>query len=109
MITALLVGDEAVIARLTAMGPDLRRGLARAVARFAREPRRRMRGKAPPRGALKAARASALPRKGAQRFRPAGMPEVAPPARAFLRSALREMTPRIEAGLKEAVAEALRK
>jgi HK97 gp10 family phage protein len=159
VITAVVVGDEAVIARLNAMGPDLRRGLARAVTRLGFELQRKVQaekltgqvlrvrtgslrssihtqvsaagdqvaasvgtniryariheygGTIPAHTVTpKSARALAFFWKGEQRFfRRVEIPAVTMPERSFLRSALREMTPRIEAGLKEAVAEALRK
>jgi HK97 gp10 family phage protein len=159
VITAVVVGDEAVIARLAAMGPELRRGLARAVTRLALELQRKVQaekltgqvlkvrtgslrssintrveegggevtasvgtnvryariheygGTIPAHPvAAKNARALAFPWKGEQRFfKRVDIPAVQMPERSFLRSALREMTPRIEEGLRQAVDEALHK
>lgn len=159
MITAVVVGDAAVIARLTTLGPELRRGLARAVFRLGLELQRKVQsekltgqvlkvrtgtlrssintrvaeggdaitasvgtavsyariheygGTIPAHPvATKNARAFAFPWKGEQRFfKRVEIPAVKMPERSFLRSALREMTPRVEEGLRQAVGEALHK
>jgi phage gpG-like protein len=154
MITAILVGDREIIARLDAMPERVRAGLARAVARLGVELQQSVQwnlsgGVLNPRtGTLRssidltieddAASASVgtdIRYAAAQEFgfqgtvsvrahlrhatqvfgRPiAAVQHVRPysrrmdlPERSFLRSALEEMQPAIEAGLREAVAEAV--
>jgi hypothetical protein len=104
MITTIVVGDEAVVARLNAMGPQLQRGLARAVTRLGREWQRKAPAEKLPGQVPKGRTGTLLSSINAKRaflrksvMHP-GLPE---------RSALREMTPRIEEGLRQAVAEAL--
>ena len=152
MITAVIVGDRELIARLNAMPDRMRSGLARAITRLGLDLQRRVMGKlggpvlkvrtgslrssinlrvdqsagaisasvgtnikyaaiheyggqtAPHEILPKRGRALMFEFKGETRFfRRVHHPGSKIPERSFLRSALNEMRPEIEAGLREAV------